>query len=223
MYMQPLYLRWKSGEMLYAETLWTYRKRVHAKVPLVGDADEPFPGLLDEDSGWGDDIYFKGAWILHTLREQIGDKAFETTLRRFVYGRDDPRPGNFKPILRTSEDYQRIVEQVTGRDWGWFFDTYLRQAALPRLESRRAGRTLHLSWETKAKEPFAMPVEVSVAGKVVRVPMRGGRGTVRLPSADAHVVLDPNAKVLRYDPAIEAWQKQEADKAAKKAAAKAKS
>jgi aminopeptidase N len=224
MYMQPLYLRWKSGEMLYAETLWTYRKRVHAKVPMVPPPGAPSPSYLDEDTGWGDDIYFKGAWVLHTLREEIGDTAFDTTLRRFVYGRNDPRPGNFKPILRTSADYERIVEQVTGRDWGWFFETYLRQGPLPRLDTRRTGATLHLSWETQAKTPFAMPVEVLVAGKLVKVPMHGGKGSVRLPSPGAHVVLDPNAKVLRYDPAIEAWQKQEADKAAKKKAeTKAKS
>jgi len=34
---------------------------------------------------------------------------------------------------------------------------------------------------------------------------------LRLPSPDAHVVLDPHARILRYDPAIEAWKKQEAD------------
>jgi hypothetical protein len=109
---------------------------------------------------------------------------------------------------------------VTGRNWGWFFDTYLRHAALPRLVATREGSTLRLEWETEAKKPFAMPVEVAVAGKLVRLPMRGGKGSLRLPSPDAHVVLDPNAKVLRYDSAIEAWQKQEADKRKKAAAAK---
>jgi hypothetical protein len=52
--------------------------------------------------------------------------------------------------------------------------------------------------------------------------MSGGKGSVRLPSPDAHVVLDPHARVLRYDPAIEAWQKQEADNKKKKAAEEAK-
>jgi aminopeptidase N len=220
MYMQPLYLRWKDGELAYHETLWDYRKKIRAKVPLVPPANAPGPSYLDEQTGWGVDIYYKGAWVLHTLREQIGDKAFDKTLRLFVYGRDDPHPGNFQPLLRTSEDYERIVEQVTGRDWRWFFDAYLRQGPLPRLEATRDGSTLRLAWQTEAKEPFALSIEVEVAGKLIRVPMRGGQGRVRLPSAGAHVVLDPNGRVLRYDPAIAAWQKQEED--ARKAAASAK-
>jgi hypothetical protein len=104
------------------------------------------------------------------------------------------------------------VKQVTGRDWGWFFDTYLRTGPLPRLETRREGSTLHLAWRSEAKRPFAMPVEVEIAGRLVKVPMPGGKGSVRLPSSDAHVVLDPNARILRYDPAIAAWQKQEDNK-----------
>jgi aminopeptidase N len=222
MYMQPLYLRWKDGELVYRETLWDYRKKIRAKVPLLPPAAAPPPSYLDEESGWGVDIYYKGAWVLHTLREQIGDQAFDKTLRLFVYGRDDPRPGNFQPLLRTSEDYQRIVAQVTGRDWGWFFDAYLRQGPLPRLEATRDGSTLRLAWRTGAKEPFSLPVEIEVAGKLVRVPMAGGRGRVRLPSPDAHVVLDPAGRVLRDDPAIAAWQKQEEDARKAAAAAKAK-
>jgi aminopeptidase N len=191
-------------------------------VPLVPPAGAVSPSYLDDESGWGVDIYYKGAWVLHTLREQIGDKAFDRTLRLFVYGRDDPRPGNFKPILRTTEDYERIVEQVTGRDWRWFFDAYLRQGPLPRLEAKRDGSTLRLAWQTGAKEPFALPVEIEVAGKVVTVPMTGGRGSVRLPSPSAHVILDPKARVLRYDPAIAAWQKQEDERRKEDAAAVAK-
>jgi hypothetical protein len=109
---------------------------------------------------------------------------------------------------------------VTGRDWRWFFDAYLRQGPLPRLEATRDGSTLRLAWQTEAKEPFALSIEVEVAGKLIKVPMLGGQGRVRLPSAGAHVVLDPNGRVLRYDPAIAAWQKQEED--ARKAAASAK-
>jgi aminopeptidase N len=222
MYMQPLYLRWKDGAFLYDATLWEYRKKIHAKAPLVPPPGAAAPSYLDESTGWGDDIYYKGAWILHTLREEIGDEAFEKTLRLFVYGRDDPRPGNFQPVLRTSDDYQHIVEQVTGRDWGWFFETYLRQGPLPRLLATREGAKLRLAWQSPAQAPFAMPIEVSIAGKLVRLPMTGGRGSVDLPSPGAHVVIDPHARVLRYDPAIEAWQKQEADNKKAAEAAKAK-
>jgi aminopeptidase N len=225
-YMQSLYLRWKSGDLLYDETMWDLRKKIHARVPLVPPPGAPNPSYLDENTGWGDDIYYKGAWVLHTLREQIGDKAFDRTLTLLTYGRPDPRPGNFAPLLRTSKDYERIVDRVTGRDWRWFFDAYLDHGPLPRLDAQRVGSTLELAWHSEASEPFAMPIEVEVAGKMVKVAMTGGKGSVHLPSPDAHVVLDPHARVLRYDPAIAAWQKQEQAKrneAEAKAAEKTKS
>jgi aminopeptidase N len=224
-YMQPLYLKWKRGDAAYTSYLWDMRKKVNSRVPLAPAGFVSSAYYDDEEAGWGNDIYYKGAWIMHTLRETIGDKAFFAATRRLVYGRNDPRPGNFRPRTASTDDYQRIVEQVAGKPMDWFFDAYFRVGPLPRLVESRDGATLKLAWQTDAKEPFAMPVEVEVDGKLVRVPMTGGKGSVRLASPGAHVVLDPQARVLRYDPAVEAWKKQEADnkkKAAEGANAKAK-
>ena len=210
-YMQPLYLKWKQGDAAYTSYLWDMRKKVNSRVPLAPEGFVSSAYYDDEEAGWGNDIYYKGAWIMHTLRGLIGDKAFFTATRRLVYGRDDPRPGNFAPRTASTADYQRIVEQVTGKPMDWFFDAYFRVGPLPRLVESRDGSMLDLAWQSEAKEPFAMPVEVEVKGKLVTVPMSAGKGSLRLPSPDAHVVLDPHARILRYDPAIEAWKKQEAD------------
>jgi aminopeptidase N len=220
-YMQPLYLKWKQGDAAYAAYLWDMRKKVNSRVPLAPAGFVSSAYYDDADAGWGNDIYYKGAWIMHTLRETIGDKAFFAATRRLVYGRDDPRPGNFAPRTASTGDYQRLVEQETGKPMDWFFDAYFRVGPLPRLVESREGSTLGLAWQTDAKEPFAMPVEVEVDGRLVKVPMAGGRGRLRLPSPGAHVVLDPHARILRYDPAIEAWRKQEAD-SKKKAAEEAR-
>lgn len=220
-YMQPLYLRWKNGETAYRAALWDMRKKVNSRVPLAPEGFVSSAYYDDAKAGWGNDIYYKGAWVMHTLRELIGDQAFFSATRRLVYGRDDPRPGNFAPRTASTDDYRRLVEQVTGKPMGWFFDAYFRVGPLPKLTANRDGSTLDLAWESEAREPFAMPVEVAIDGKRVKVTMTGGKGRVRLPSPNAHVVLDPDTRILRYDPAIEAWKKQEADN--KRAAAEAKS
>ena len=46
--------------------------------------------------------------------------------------------------------------------------------------------------------------------RLAMVPMPGGRNTIALPAADTHVILDPHARILRHDPAIAAWQAQQA-------------
>jgi len=205
-YMQPLYLRWKDGELAYHAALWEMRKKIVSKVPLVPSPGDPEPDYNDTESGWGGDIYYKGAWIVHTLREQIGDDAFEKVLRLFVYGRDDPQPGNFAPVLRTTEDLEQIVEQVTGNEWGWFFDTYVRQAALPELEATRDGGTLRLRWKTESGAAFPLPIEVLTGGRIITVPMTDGAGGLALSGPNAHVVIDPRGKLLRHDPAIADWK-----------------
>jgi aminopeptidase N len=221
-YMQPLYLKWKNGDAAYQAALWDVRKKVKSRVPLAPAESVTSAYYNDDKAGWGGDIYYKGALILHTLREHIGDGAFFTATRRLTYGRDDPAPGNFAPMVRDTEDFRHIVEEVTGKDMGWFFEAYFRTAALPELVATRDGRTLNLKWRTDATQPFTLPVEIQTGGKLVTVPMEGGAGSLRLPSADAHFVLDPHARILRADPAIAAWQEQEekAKNAAAEAAAK---
>lgn len=217
-YMQPLYMQQARGEQLYQALLWDMRKKIVAKVPLVPDEYLPSSYYNDKDAGWGSDIYAKGAWIAHTLRGLIGDEAFFTALRTTVYGRPDPAPGNFAPVYRTTDDFRREAEKASGRDLGWFFDAYLHQGPLPKLEVTRDGQRLDLAWTTAGGTPFPMPVEVRVGSRVVRVDMAGGKGSVALDEDGGDYTVDPANKILRDDPAIAAWQAQE--KAAKEAEAK---
>ena len=165
--------------------------------------------------GPGQDIYYKGSWMLHTLRGLIGDRAFRSVTRLAVYGRIDPRPGNFTPRYTSTDAYERIVRRVTGKDYGWFFDVYLRHAALPDLIETRTARGLSLRWDAPGGRPFPMPVDVQSDGRVVHVPMTGGIGRLWV-AKSAHIVIDPDAKLLRRSVAIEryqAWRDAEARRA----------
>jgi aminopeptidase N len=143
--------------------------------------------------------------VLHTLRYLIGDKAFFDATRRLVYGRPDPKPGNFQPRFATTPEFEALMSAAAGRDLSWFYDVYLRSAALPELIETRAGDQLTLEWQTPRNTPFPLPVEVQVDGVLQRVAMEGGRATITVP-AGAHVVIDPMARVLRRSQAIEAMQ-----------------
>lgn len=207
-YMQPLYGRWREGEARYAVMMEKFRNQIANKAPIVSGRILSEEEVYEEEKGGpGGDIYVKGAWVLHTLRNLIGDKAFGEVTRRLVYGRPDPKPGNFQPRFATTPEYIAIVNEVTGKDMGWFFNVYLREAALPELiETREAGRLL-LQWKTPKDKPFPLPVEVQVDGKVETVAMTDGTGSIAVP-ADAHVVVDPNARILRRSEAVEAAQAQ---------------
>jgi aminopeptidase N len=217
-YMQPLYLQYLYGDRMYYALLHRNRAGIKNAAPLVSGKPRTEDDVYEATRGGpGGDIYAKGAHVLHTLRNLIGDEAFFRSVRRLVYGTADPRPGNFTPRYASTREFVQIVKEETGRDYGWFFDVYVFSAALPELTSTRDAAGVTLAWKTAENRPFPMPVEVRVGDRVERVPMTDGRGQVAVP-AGATFTVDPESKVLRREPHIEAWQKY--DEAQKKAAKK---
>lgn len=204
-YMQPLYLQWLRGDREYDAWLLNQRKAIREQVPIVRGhpmTEEQVAG----PQGAGNDIYYKGSLMLHTLRNLIGDEAFFAATRQLVYGRTDPAPGNFAPRYASTRDFIDAVNAQTGKDHGWLFDVYLYSAKLPQLLAERDATGLSLRWKTEGDKPFPMPLQVRVDGRDVEVPMTGGRGHVDMP-AHALYTVDPHSKVLRAQPHITAWQR----------------
>ncbi|GGD61567.1 M1 family peptidase [Erythrobacter arachoides] len=207
-WMQPLYLGWARGQMYYDAAMWENRKAIVSRVPLVPPEGQ-LPDYNDRAAGWGTDIYYKGAWIMHTLRALVGEEVLSPALTELTYGTTDPQPGAIRPVNRTTEDFRRILQAHGAGDLDWFFDAYFHQAALPRLEARQEGTTLSLAWQTPSAMPFAMPVEVRVGDSIVTVPMAEGRGDLSLPDAGTSWLADPRNLVLKQDDAIDAWRAAE--------------
>ena len=219
-YMQPLYAQWLRGDMEYMAALMKQRAALVNKYPVISGRGLPENEIYKAGQGPGNDTYYKGSLMLHTLRGLIGDEAFFRATRELVYGTANPRPGNFKPRHASTSDFIAIVNRITGKDYRWFFDGYLRSAALPELLAVRDAGGLALRWKTAGDTAFPLPVQVRVGDKVIDVAMADGRGRVDLPPG-ASYTLDPHSRVLRELPHIAEFQKDVADRA-KAAAEKAK-
>lgn len=173
-YMQALYAEEREGIVAYHHAMYESRRKIRNESAMV---PERSTGMHDMFEGPGNDAYYKGAWILHMLRYQIGREQLVECLRGFAYptpeweARTDGGIGR----LVTTDDFIRVVEEVTGRERNWFFDLYLRQPELPRLVSRREGEKILLEWDTPEGYPFPMPVEIEVDGEIHRVDMPEGR------------------------------------------------
>ena len=223
-YMQPLYLQYLRGEMDYHAALLDQRAALANKYPIVSGSSKTEEAVYNRENGPGLDIYYKGSLMLHALRGLIGDEAFFATIRHAVYGTGDPKPGNFKPRYVSTRDYIAIVKQVTGKDYGWFFDVYLYRAPLPELLAERDADGIKLRWKTPDNLPFPMPVQVRVGGvdgEIRTVPMTDGQGRVALAAGETFT-LDPQSRLLRALPHIDAFQR-DAEARRKAAAAKERS
>ncbi|MFN3669391.1 MAG: M1 family metallopeptidase [Brevundimonas sp.] len=203
-YMQPLYLRWLHGERYMQAELQDQRRGLINRFPVVSGTERSGDEVYTGEVGPGLDLYNKGSLIAHSLRMLIGDEAFFRSLTRLVYGTATPRPGGFTTRYATTEEFLAIVSEEAGQDMTWFFRGYLYQAALPELRETRSDDELALEWVTGDGGGFPMPVEVEIDGRLHTVIMTNGRGSLHVP-AGAHVLIDPQNKVLRRHDFLEEW------------------
>lgn len=207
-YMQPLYAQYLHGNLAYYAYLNKIRQQITNRYPIVSGQPRAEEEVYDSDKGPGLDIYYKGAWIMHTLRYLIGDEAFFNAVTRTVYGRNDPQPGNFSPVYAATKDFINNVNQQTGQNMNWFFDTYLYQASLPRLDVTRDKTSISFRWQTAASSPFTMPLEVSINGKITTLSMAQPTAITLKP--EDIVIIDPASKILRFEARYEEAKAQDA-------------
>ena len=71
--------------------------------------------------------YEKGGWTLHMLRGLVGDDTFWAGIREY-YAR-------YRNANASTADFRRTLEEVSGRDLGWFFEQWLyRPGGLPKVK-----------------------------------------------------------------------------------------
>ncbi len=197
-YMQALYLEEFRGPEAYRAELAKNRSRVSNRKPVAprisqGGQQIYFAGNYDND------VYFKGAWVLHALRWLIGDAALRESFRRFCYPTLESVRAKDGSQVRfvSTEDYTKLVSQIARRNLDWFFEIYLRQAKLPELivEDSHDG-FLHLRWKTPKDLPFPMPVPLRVGDDLrrIQVPKQGTK--VRIPKGRPYE-LDPDIFLFR--------------------------
>ena len=192
-YMQGLYAEELEGEAGLAQQLGKWQN-IQNERPIAPRE------WRSTDGAYNLDIYYKGARVLHALRFLVGDEAFRRSLRRFAYPSPEweRRTDGTQTRFVTTDDYVALVNQLSEQDVSWFFEVYVRQAALPRLRVRREAQALHLQWDVPEDLPFPMPVEVEVDGTRKRVEMPDGSATVQVP-AGAEVEVDPRRWLLRAE------------------------
>ncbi|ARA92519.1 peptidase M1 [Rhodothermaceae bacterium RA] len=200
-YMQALYTEERFGAERYREAMRGYRAAIRNRQALAPRTPHTTTQMVaDADGRTDNDIYYKGAWVLHTLRFLIGDEAFRIMLRRLAYpdpaleASTDGRACRFV----STDDVVAVAEARAGRALGWFFEVYLRQPELPRLHAEVDGDALTLRWEVPGNRPFPMPVEVQIGTERRRVELPDGRAHVPIPEG-AEVVVDPDGWLLRAD------------------------
>lgn len=151
-------------EALYVEHTYNYEQAVGylvSQLPYIRNR-EPIIGPLDVnfDKWQGSDHYYKGAWILHTLRNTLRDNKKWFELLKGFY-----RKHALSNIV--SRDFFNYVNTFTGRNYDAFFEQYFYNAPLPEfeyeLEAKGANCRIRYKW-TADVPGFNMPIMVGKKG-----------------------------------------------------------
>jgi aminopeptidase N len=143
-YSETLFLDYHYGRKAGSEYVIGTRKNIQNDRPVIGLYDVNYEG-----SG---DMYYKGANMLHTLRQVVND---DEKWRQILRGLNQ----EFYHQTVTSQQVEQYISQQVGRDLTPFFNQYLRDVRIPRLEYSLKQNRLQYRW-ANAVAGFNMPVKV---------------------------------------------------------------
>ena len=109
--------------------------------------------------------YCKGACVLHQLRYVLGDSLFFQVLKSYC------ADTNYKYRSATIGNFNQVVNTITGKDYGWFFNEWLFTANHPVYSNSYQFKNLGTgSWQVdfntrqlQTNAPFfSMPLELKI-------------------------------------------------------------
>lgn len=158
-YMEALFVEYAYSYADAIRYLNSQRYFISNKEPILGPPDVNF------DNWDGSDHYYKGAWILHTLRHVIGNDDQWWALLKGFY-----RHASHSNI--TTRDFVAFVNQFTGKNFEPFFAQYLQYPTIPvfQYQLQQMGDDVRLRYRWKSDVPnFDMPLLVGAPSRYERI------------------------------------------------------
>ena len=162
-YCEALWIEHSRGPEAFGDFMHLIGPGIHEDLfvgeGLLSDPDPIFPNLL---------IYDKGAWVLHMLRQLIGEEAFFSFMASYA---TDPQLALNNV---TTDQMIHRAEEAAGRDLGEFFTPWLETDQVPVLSAQTTTRVaedgspaqveLTLTQQQDPLFEFAMPVAIYSLG-----------------------------------------------------------
>jgi len=182
-YAENLFVEYHYGQKAGTEYVLGKRKRIRNSRPIEGPV-----GVNRSGSG---DMYTKGANMLHTLRQWLGnDQAWRSILRGLT--------GTFYHQTVTGAQIETYIAEKTGLNLDAFFDQYLRDVRVPVLEYTIEDEGLRYRWAHTVKG-FVMPLEVSLNGEAIKLSPTNSWTTLKSEKPIEQLTVDPDYYVASFN------------------------
>lgn len=164
----------KPSAELYVQGI---RRNIENDKPIIGHY-----GVWNTGSG---DMYYKGANMLHTIRQVIGnDEKFRQILRGISK--------EFYHQTVSAAQIENYISTSSGIDFSKVFEQYLRTVKVPKLEYTQTGNTLRFRYSDTVAG-FSLPLKINGGAQVISPTSKWQ--SIKLTST-APVQFDPNYYVI---------------------------
>ena len=147
-YSETLFTEYYYGAKAGSEYVIGTRLNIGNQTPIIGHYN-----VNREGSG---DMYYKGGNMLHTLRQWVNDDA---QYRNMLRGLNE----DFYHQTVTTAQVENYIATQFGLDLKPFFNQYLRDIRIPKLEYHIKGKTIHYHY-VDIVNGFAMPLRIKING-----------------------------------------------------------
>ena len=151
-YAEAMFVEQKYGiKVMRDQILNSWLRKIENKRPLVGQKNSQAINML------GTDAYYKGAYVLHMLRELVGKELLWSTLYEYI-----SMPKEYENNQTSTNEFIKLINNNSGKELGWFFQKYLYSESMPVLIVEEVYTNdknfIDIYWED---DNFIMPVEIS--------------------------------------------------------------
>ena len=200
-YFALLFTEHDEGRDAFVDGLKRSRAQVLQLEQQLPDTPVIHRNLADMSKVLNNLIYQKGGWVLHMLRQEVGNESFWTAIREY-YRR-------YRNSNASTAELRAVFEQVSGQQLEWFFTQWLNRAGVPKIEGAWRYDAVKKAIEvtvtqSQAAAPFRIKVDVGVVAKagdlptVETVELNARQGIYTFPAeiAPVSVMVDPNTTLL---------------------------
>lgn len=192
-YFTDIYWQYKYGDDAFKKRLQRERDEIIDFVktsnhPVV-DSLLPYMDLLNANS------YQKGGWVLHMLRNEVGDSTFHKIIQTYYQ--------QYKGSNADTRDFETVAGKVSGKNLKWFFDQWLYHPNIPQLliEKKIDNDDVKLRI-TQRGVKFIFPLEVlfvrtdgSSMKQTIDVNDQMVEFKIKVPDVKS-IIIDPDTKLL---------------------------
>jgi aminopeptidase N len=182
-YSESLFLEYYYGK----EAGYTYVRGIRKNI----QNDKPIIGNYDVNNEGSSDMYYKGANMLHTIRQIVNDDEKWRTILRGLNS-------SFYHQTVTTKQIENYLTDTAGVDLSTVFNQYLRDTRVPTLEYYFKGNTLGFRW-TNCVSDFNMPLKITVGGEQKWIKPQTTWEQQVFTGGSLELVIDKNFYVAGFD------------------------